>query len=166
MSEQWTLDPSGHEVTVRNKTFWGLATVRGVFKTVRAEGVLADDGTGQGTVTVDSASLDTGLGKRDEHLRSKDFFDVEHYPTFQVVVDKIGPVAADSNEVQVRATLTVREIVKPLTFIAHTERRADAVTLTATIPYVRADFKMTWNQLGMMAGKGEIGVKLRFTRQG
>lgn len=166
MSEKWTLDPSGHEVTVRNKTMWGLATVRGVFKTVHAEGVLADDGTGEGTVTVDAASLDTGLAKRDTHLRSKDFFDVERYPTFQVVVDKIGPVAADSNEAQVLATLTVRETVKPLTFIAHTERRADSVTLTATIPYVRADFGMTWNQLGMMAGKGEIGVKLRFTRQG
>lgn len=165
MSEKWTLDPSGHEVTLRHKTFWGLATVRGVFKTVHAEGVLDDDGTGEGTVTVDAGSVDTRLGKRDTHLRSSDFFDVERHPTFQFVVDRIGPVTPNSSEVQVKGTLTVRDTVKPLTFIAHADRRGDSVTLTATIPYVRADFGMTWNQLGMMAGKGEIGVKLRFTRQ-
>ena len=165
MSEKWTLDPSGHEVTVQHKTIWGLVTVRGVFKTVHGEGVLADDGTGEGVVTVESASIDTSHAKRDTHLRSKDFFDVERFPTFQFAVDKIGPVTADSNEVQVRGALTVRDVVKPLTFIAHADRRADSVTLTAAIPYVRADFGMTWNQLGMMAPKGEIGVKLRFTRQ-
>jgi polyisoprenoid-binding protein YceI len=166
MTEKWTLDPAGHEVTVKNKTFWGLVTVRGVFKTVHGEGVLAEDGTGEGTVTVESASLDTRLAKRDTHLRSADFFDVERYPTFQFAVERIGPVTPASSEVEVRGTLTVRDTAKPLTFIAHADRRGDSVTLTATIPYVRADFGMTWNQLGMMAGKGEIGVKLRFTRQG
>lgn len=166
MSEKWTLDPSGHEVAFKNKTFWGLATVHGVFKTVHAEGVLDEDGTGEGVVTVESASLDTGLSKRDTHLRSGDFFDVERHPTFRFVVDRIGPVTTASSETQVRGTLTVRDIVKPLTFLAHAEQRGDSVTLTATIPYVRADFEMTWNQLGMMAGKGEISVKLRFIRQG
>ena len=166
MSEKWTLDPSGHEVTVRHKTFWGLATVRGVFKTVHGEGVLADDGTGEGTVTVDAGSLDTRQAKRDAHLRSADFFDVERHPAIQFAVDRIGPVTADSSETQVRGTLTVRDTAKPLAFIAHADRHADSVTLTATIPYDRTDFGMTWNQLGMMAAKGEIGVKLRFTRQG
>lgn len=165
MSEKWTLDPSGHEVTVKHKSMWGLVTVRGIFKTVHAEGTLADDGTGEGTVTIDAASLDTRQAKRDTHLRSADFFDVERFPTFQFEVDRIGPVTPDSNEVQVSGTLTVRDAVKPLTFIAHADRRADSVTLTATIPYVRADFGMTWNQLGMMAAKGELGVKLRFARQ-
>ncbi|WP_194899509.1 YceI family protein [Catenulispora pinisilvae] len=166
MSEKWILDPAGHEVAVRNKTFWGLVTVRGVFQTVHGQGVLADDGTGEGTVTVDAASLNTRLGKRDDHLRSADFFDVEHHPTFQFAVDRIGPVTADSAEVEVRGTLKVRETVQPMTFLAHADRRGDSVTLTATIPYVRKDFGMTWNQLGMMAGKGEIRVKLRFTLEG
>jgi polyisoprenoid-binding protein YceI len=165
MSEKWNLDPAGHEVTIKHKTMWGLATVRGVFKTVRAEGVLDADGTGQGTVTVDSGSIDTGNTKRDTHLRSADFFDIEKHPSFQFVVDTIGPVAAQSSETQVKGTLTVRETVKPLTFLAHAERHADAVTVTAAIPYTRADFGMTWNQLGMMAPGGEIAVKLRFTRQ-
>lgn len=166
MSEKWNLDPAGHEVTVKHKSMWGLVTVRGVFKTVQAEGVLDEDGTGHGTVTVDAGSLDTGNAKRDTHLRSADFFDVERHPGFQFVVDLIGPVTEKSSEVQVKGTLKVRDVVKPLTFIAHADRRADSVTVTAAIPYTRADFGMTWNQLGMMAPKGEIAVKLRFTQQG
>lgn len=165
MSVKWTLDPSGHEVTFKNKTFWGLATVRGVFRSVRAEGVLGDDGIGEGTVTVDSASLDTRNTKRDTHLRSADFFDVERYPTFEFGAERVGPMTPGSSEVQVVGTLRVREVVKPLTFLAHAEEHGDTVTLTAAIPYVRADFGMTWNQLGMMADRGEIGVKLRFTKQ-
>jgi polyisoprenoid-binding protein YceI len=166
MSVKWTLDPSGHEVTFKNKTFWGLATVKGVFKTVHGEGVLADDGTADGTVTVESASLDTAHTKRDTHLRSADFFDVERHSTFQFVADRVGPMTPGSTEVQVKGTLKIRDVVKPLSFIAHADKHGETVTLTATIPYVRADYGMAWNQLGMMAPKGEIGVKLRFTQQG
>ena len=160
----WQLDPTRSSVGFHVRHFYGLMTVKGEFADYDSRLNLVS--TPAVELTLQAASLHTKHAKRDEHVRSKDFFDVERYPTFQVVVDKIGPVTADSNEVQVRATLTVRETVKPLTFIAHADRRADSVTLTATIPYVRADFGMTWNQLGMMAGKGEIGVKLRFTRQG
>ena len=166
MSEKWNLDPAGHEVTVKHKTMWGLVTVRGVFKSVHGEGVLDADGTGHGTVTVDAGSIDTGNAKRDTHLRSADFFDVEKHPSFQFAVDTIGPIAAQSSETQVNGTLTVRDTVKPLAFIAHAERHADSVTVTAVIPYTRTDFGMTWNQLGMMGPHGEIAVKLRFTRQG
>ncbi|GAA2017422.1 YceI family protein [Catenulispora yoronensis] len=166
MTTKWTLDPSGHAVTFQHKTFWGLATVHGVFRTVHAEGVVADDGTtADGTVTVDSASLDTKHRKRDTHLRSADFFDVERHPSFEFTADRVEPVAPESTEVQVQGTLRVREVVKPLSFVAQAERHGERVTLSATIPYDRADFGMTWNRLGMMADRGELGVKLRFTQQ-
>jgi polyisoprenoid-binding protein YceI len=44
------------------------------------------------TVVVDLASLDTGIDKRDRHLRSADFFDVDHYPTATV---HLGDVKVD-----------------------------------------------------------------------
>jgi len=37
-------------------------------------------------VEVDVSSLDTGIGRRDDHLRSADFFDVEKFPTARVRV--------------------------------------------------------------------------------
>src|SRR5262245_32601439 len=33
------------------------------------------------TVVIDAKSLDTGWPHRDEHLRTDDFFDVDHFPT-------------------------------------------------------------------------------------
>jgi len=166
MTTTWTLDPSGHEVAFAHKTYWGLSTVRGVFRTVRADGVLADDGEGEGTVIVETASIDTGNTQRDTHLRSDAFFDVAYFPTMEFVADRVGPVTPDSSEVRVEGTLTVRDTVKPLTFIAHADRLGDTVTLNATIPYDREEFGMTWNRLGTMAAKGEISLKLRFTRRG
>ena len=166
MTTKWTLDPSGHEVTFVHKTYWGRSTVRGAFKTVRADGALADDGTGQGAVIVETASLDTGTAQRDNHLRSKAFFDVEHFPTMEFRAERVGPMTPDSSEVRVQGALTVRDVVKPLTFIARADRHGDTVTLSAVIPYDRTEFGMTWNRLGMMAAKGEISLKLRFTRRG
>ncbi|MGD2138858.1 MAG: YceI family protein [Burkholderiales bacterium] len=64
----------------------GLSTVRGRFD--RTSGtIVLDKATGSGSieVSIDSASIDTGLAKRDEHLRRKEFFDVEQYPTISFV---------------------------------------------------------------------------------
>jgi polyisoprenoid-binding protein YceI len=44
------------------------------------------------TVVIDLASLDTGIDKRDRHLRSADFFDVDHYPTATV---RLGDVEVE-----------------------------------------------------------------------
>ena len=37
--------------------------------------------SGRITLTIDAASLDTGIEMRDNHLRSSDFFDVARFPT-------------------------------------------------------------------------------------
>ena len=46
----------------------------------RYEGTLELGATPRSTLTIDAASLDTGNARRDKHLRSEDFFDVEHHP--------------------------------------------------------------------------------------
>lgn len=40
-------------------------------------------------VTIDTASISTGVAKRDEHLKSADFFDVAKYPTMTFVSQKV-----------------------------------------------------------------------------
>jgi polyisoprenoid-binding protein YceI len=40
----------------------------------------ADFKTARVTVSVEAASLDTGIARRDRHLRSEDFFEVEKFP--------------------------------------------------------------------------------------
>lgn len=59
-----------------------LFDVPGTFSdySVKLDGTQADPEHGKVEVHVKTASIQTGIGKRDEHLRSADFFDVQRYP--------------------------------------------------------------------------------------
>src|SRR3954466_2490227 len=78
----WQIDPahSTIEFSVKHMMF---TTVRGRF--TRFTGTINADeqnpGNSRVTVEIESASIDTGVGDRDTHLRSADFFDVQKQPT-------------------------------------------------------------------------------------
>jgi len=62
-------------------------------------------------------------------------------------------------------TLTVAGQKRPLTLSARiTEATGDAITLTADADIDRADFGMSWNQLGMIKGKAHVSVVARFVK--
>ncbi len=64
----------------------GFSTARGRFDRTTGNIVLdAAAGSGQIEIIIDTASIDTGLAKRDEHLRATEFFDVDRYPTMKFV---------------------------------------------------------------------------------
>jgi polyisoprenoid-binding protein YceI len=64
-------------------------------------------------VSIDAASIDTNEPKRDQHLRSPDFFDVAKNPkiTFQSTAVKL----AAPNKLQVAGNLTIKGVTKPAT---------------------------------------------------
>lgn len=69
-------------------------------------------------ITIDAASLDTQVEKRDEHLRGPDFFNVKQFPEIKFVSTS---VTADGKTLNVTGDLTMhgvtKPIVLPLTFI-------------------------------------------------
>jgi polyisoprenoid-binding protein YceI len=159
----WELDAARSSVAVRQKTMWGLVTVKVHFGAVSGEGEVLPDGSARGTLTVDTASLDTKHAKRDTHLRSADFFDVEQFPTltFSVRGTKPGP----DDTVQVTGDLTVRGVTRPQSFTAKvTASDAGSVTLDGELVLDRADFGLGWNQMGMIVGRTTAAATLRFTR--
>ena len=74
----WSLDRDGSSVGFTVKTMWGLIPVRGRFDRFAGSYEVGRNGTTI-ELTIDADSVDTGNGKRDEHLRSSDFFDVDDH---------------------------------------------------------------------------------------
>jgi polyisoprenoid-binding protein YceI len=159
----WQLDPSGSTVTISHKTIWGLVTVRGEFTDLSGSAEILPDGSAHGRLEIGAESLSTKHGKRDEHLRSADFFNVAEHP--QIVVDVTEATRRDGDSVAANGTMSVAGQTKPLTLTATvTEATDEAITLKADTQIDRADFGMSWNQLGMIKGTAQVSVVARFVR--
>jgi polyisoprenoid-binding protein YceI len=111
----WRLDPAHTDIAFSAKHMM-ITTVRGSFGEV--DGTLEIDEsetpTAQGEIRVKSASVNTGFGARDEHLRSPDFFDAATWPEIVVRFDGVTPAATD--RYKVNADVTIRDVTKTVPF--------------------------------------------------
>ena len=64
-------------------------------------------------VQVEAKNVDTGVAKRDAHLRTADFFDVEKYPTIRF--KSSAAKSAGENTIQVTGYITLHGVTKPIT---------------------------------------------------
>jgi polyisoprenoid-binding protein YceI len=64
-------------------------------------------------VTVDPASVDTGVGPLDDHLKSADFFDVENFP--EITFTSTGVAQTSDNTITLVGDLTIKDNTKPIT---------------------------------------------------
>ncbi|MEK7705665.1 MAG: YceI family protein [Myxococcota bacterium] len=113
-SVDWTLDKAHSKVgfTVRHL---GLTKVHGQFDDFDAT-ASADAKTGKITAVQASAraaSINTGIAKRDEHLRSDDFFATDANPDIKATSRKI---TWKGNKVTAEVELTMRGITKTVIF--------------------------------------------------
>jgi polyisoprenoid-binding protein YceI len=158
----WQLDAGTSSVRIANKSMWGLVTVRGTFSGISGEGTIGADGVVAGTLTVDAASVDTKNAKRDKHLRSADFFDVENHPSFVVRVTGGGTEGAG---VALEAELTVRGVSEVLPVTAQVDQQGqDMVKVRVETVVERRRFGMTWGQMGMMNASTTVAVEAVFHR--
>ena len=156
----WRLDPARSSVAFHVRHFYGLMTVKGEFSDY--EGTLDLNGTTAAELTIQAASLDTKHGKRDEHLRSKDFFDVERHPQVRFVSDSAhldgdtlhvrGQLHAAGRQIPLELDATVREIDGELEIEGATE--AD-----------HRDLAMTWSPLGILRAPSTLIVRGRLVRR-
>jgi polyisoprenoid-binding protein YceI len=144
---QWRLDPIGTTIELRTKAMWGLAKVRGRFKAVEGSVVVGEDATVSGTIIFDAKSIDTKNNRRDTHLRSGDFFEVDKYPTFAYSATGATPTA--DGTLRVTGSLTIRDQSRPVELLVTATRPApDRATLTAEAQIDRRQWGMTWAKMG------------------
>ncbi len=102
-------------------------------------------------VTIDAASINTNVQKRDEHLKSADFFDVAKYPTLSFVSKKWTKAAKGA--LKVTGDLTIHGVTKPvvLTVAPFSRESKDPWGNTrrgtsASTTINRKDYGLVWNQ--------------------
>lgn len=95
-------------------------------------------------ITIEAASINTRIERRDNHLRSNDFFAVEKYPTITFVSKKI--TKAGDNKYNVLGDLTIRGVTKeievPLTMVFYENNRG---RFRGTFEVNRKDFGVNYN---------------------
>ena len=88
-ADSYTADPT-HTYPSFEINHLGFSTTRGSFE--KSQGKITLDPaakSGSIDITVDTASISTGLAKRDDHLRGEDFFNVAKFPTMTFKASKL-----------------------------------------------------------------------------
>ncbi len=90
----------------------GITNVNGNFTDYEAEVTLdpSDLSTLHAMATVKIASIDTGIERRDNHLKSDDFFNAEQFPEMKFVSKAVRNI--DGSEFELVGDLTIRDVTK------------------------------------------------------
>ena len=112
--------------------------------------------------TINANSIDTGIKKRDDHLRSADFFDVKKYPN---ITFKMSSYEPDGDEGVMVGDLTIHGITKKVKLevevngvIKHEGVLRAGFTIEGKIN--RKDFGLKWNKM-LEAGGFAVGDKVK-----
>jgi polyisoprenoid-binding protein YceI len=159
----WNLVPGRSSLTFKIRNLWGLLTVKGRFTDISADGQITGKGAVFGRLDIRVASLRTGIRRRDEHLRSADFFDAEHFGEISVDVTAVQPTTG--NAADLRASCTVKGIRAPLPLPVRITVLPDgAVRIAGKIKVDRAQFGLDWNRFGMIGKTATVTADAYFVR--
>jgi polyisoprenoid-binding protein YceI len=116
--------------------------------------------------TIDAASVQSGDPKRDEHLRSPDFFDAENYP--EISFRSLRVVNKGDGEFTLVGDLTVRNVTKPVELDGEYLGTQDSpfgdtrIGFTAETEVNRKDWGLEWN-MALETGGVLVGEKIKLT---
>jgi len=149
---KWIIDPD-HSVAAFAVRHMMISNVHGQFN--RISGVIQCDPPDFAHLTVDAeidaAGVYTGIQKRDEHLRSSDFFDAAKYP--KIVFKSTRVETGGDNRYKITGNLTVRGITRSLTLAVESsgpvkdpfEEGLTSIGFTASTKLNREDYGIMWN---------------------
>ena len=103
-----------------------------------------DIATARINLSIEAASIDTGIGLRDTHLRSTDFFDVERFPT---ITFESMHVEAAGRRATVTGRLTVRGVTREIAVPVDVSVSDVALVASGELVMNRRDYGMSYNSI-------------------
>jgi polyisoprenoid-binding protein YceI len=166
LASDWEIDPAhtNAQFSVRHMM---VSKVRGQFGKVTGTVNLDDKDVAHSKVQVaiDASTIDTREPKRDEHLKSPDFFDVAKFPRITFTSTKVEQGA--KGKLKVTGDLTMHGVTKPVVLAVEPLSAAiknpwgktvRATSATATLN--RKDWGLTWNK-ALEAGGVLVGDEIQ-----
>jgi polyisoprenoid-binding protein YceI len=159
----WKVDPIHSSVEFQVKHMM-IATVKGRFTAFEGTLEAGENGRLEARGTVRVNSIDTHESKRDEHLRSPDFFDAATHPQIRFSSTEIAPTGDSS--LRIASELTIKGHTQPVELAGEVGGVGvdpwgnDRVGLMARGEINRRDFGLTWNQ-AVEAGGALVSDKVR-----
>lgn len=157
-SLRFRIQPEASEITFRATS--RLMNAEGHFGRFSGD-VVADPAGPNGArinLTIDAASLETGIEMRDKHLRSADFFDIERFPTiaFQSV-----RVEAAGRRATVMGRLTLHGVTREIAVPVDVQITETALVASGEFIVNRGEYAMNYNSFLNPIGN-EVRVAFTF----
>jgi polyisoprenoid-binding protein YceI len=150
---EWTVDPA-HSTASFTVKHMMVSTVRGEFGKITgtASWTKPDYSDAKVDMTIDATTVNTREPKRDAHLRSPDFFDVQKFPTLTFKSKRVEK-GKEAGHVNLVGDLTIHGVTKEVTFDVtgptpemKTPFGTVAIGAEAKAKINRKDFGLNWNK--------------------
>ena len=171
----WQIDPAHSSINFTARHMM-IAKVHGRFQKFTGTVSFDENSPANTTVdiTIDAASLDTKEDKRDAHLRSGDFLEVEVYPTLTFKSSRVELV--DNDNAKLIGDLTIKNVTKEVVLDVEYFGQAQSpwgttnAGFTATTTINRKEWDLNWNVAletgGFLVGdKIQINIDLELVKQ-
>lgn len=165
----YAIDPSHTDVGFVARHLM-VTKVRGRFSDFEGTVTIAPDPLASSVeVAIQTASIDSRDGGRDEHLRSADFLDVEQYPELRF--HSTGVRHVSGSRFAVDGTLTVRDVSRPVTLdmeldgVVGDPWGGQRMAFSASTELDREEFGLTWN-VALESGGVLVGKKVKIEIEG
>jgi polyisoprenoid-binding protein YceI len=166
----WQIDPN-HSLAEFSAKHMMITTVKGRFGKVSGTITVDERNPDRSRVEaeIEAGSIDTRADQRDQHLRSGDFLDVEHYPSITFRSRRVeGTSKNPGDEFRVIGDLTIRGTTREVRLDAVYEGTGkdpwggERVSFSAKTKIDRRDFGLTWNQ-ALEAGGVLVGNEIKIS---
>jgi polyisoprenoid-binding protein YceI len=140
-----------------------LGTAKGKFSKFKGTIVVDRDHPDQSsvTVTIDAASIDTGIVKRDEHLR-EELFNVAKYPEITFKSRRVKQTGANTGEIT--GDLTMRGVTRAITLNVQLVSGEDGRWKVTTAPLKRSQFGLVFSKsaetVSMIADEVTVAIEI------